>query len=408
MTSNAQSAPSVNRRTFLASTGAAATAAILSPKTAFGASANSKVSLGLIGCGGRGKWIADLFAKHGGYELAAVHDYFPERAEAASSAFKLPANRRFTGLSGYKDLLELDLDAVVIQSPPYFHPQQAADAVAAGKHVYLAKPVAVDVPGLMTVEQAGKSATQRKRCFFVDFQTRAHPAYQEVVKWVHEGKIGKVVAVESSYQTSTMFEGMGAQLAADPKNPELRLRCWAIDRVLSGDVITEQNIHALDVVTWFLDAAPIKAVGTGGRVRPYGSCWDHFSVIYTFPDGVINTFSSKQVGHHYDDILCRVYGTEGTADTHYFGEVWVKSRQDGYNGGKLTNLYIDGAVNNIAAFHRNITAGDFSNPTVAPSVRSNLTTILGRAAAYAQGEVTWTDLLRKAEKWEFPLDALKA
>ena len=399
----------VNRRRFLAASAAATTTfSILSPKTAFGASANDKVAIGLVGCGGRGKWIANLFRQHGKYEVVGVVDYFAERAAGAGKDFNVAADKQYSGLSGYQRLLDQKLDAVVIESPPYFHPQQAADAVDAGKHVYVAKPVAVDVPGCQSIEASGKKATAKKQVFLVDFQTRAHPAYQEVAKWVHTGKIGRILTVESNYQTSTMFAGMGEQLAKDPQNPELRLRCWAIDRVLSGDVITEQNIHAQDVVTWFLDAAPEKAVGTGGLARGFGTCWDHFSVIYTFPNGVINTFNSKQVGAQYDDILCRVYGTEGTADTHYFGKVWVKSKEDGFDGGELKNLYQDGAVNNIASFHRAITGGDFSNPTVAPSVRSNLTTILGRTAAYAKGEVTWADLIRKAEKWEFPLAALKA
>ncbi len=406
MSSPSASPAPVSRRGFLASTAAATSFSLLAPRTVFGASANEKITLGLIGCGGRGKWIANLFQKHGGYHLAAVHDYFPERAETAGGELKVENARRFSGLAGYRKLLESPLDAVIIQSPPYFHPEQAAAAVAAGKHVYVAKPVAVDVPGCLSIEDSGRKATARKLAFLVDFQTRAHPAYQEVVRWVHTGRIGRVVTVESNYQTSTMFTAMGEQLAKDPASPELRLRCWAIDRVLSGDVITEQNIHAQDVVTWFLNAAPLKAVGTGGLARGFGTCWDHFSVIYTFPNGVINTFSSKQVGHAYDDILCRVYGTEGTADTHYFGEVWVKSREDGFQGGKLANLYMDGAVNNIAAFHKAITSGDTSNPTVAPSVRSNLTTILGRTAAYAHGEVTWDEMMRKAEKWEFPLDRL--
>ena len=65
--------------------------------------------------------------------------------------FKIAAARRYTGLSGYKRLLESKLDAVVIETPPYFHPQQAADAVDAGKHVYLAKPIAVDVPGCIII-----------------------------------------------------------------------------------------------------------------------------------------------------------------------------------------------------------------------------------------------------------------
>ena len=173
----------VNRRRFLAAASAsAATFSILPTKTALGASANDKVSVGLIGCGGRGRWIADLFRKHGGYEVVAVQDYFSERAESAGGDLNVPAGRRYSGLSGYRRLLESKLDAVMIESPPYFHPQQAADAVDAGKHVYLAKPVAVDVPGCQSIEDSGRKATSRKLAFLVDFQTRAHPAYQEVAR----------------------------------------------------------------------------------------------------------------------------------------------------------------------------------------------------------------------------------
>jgi myo-inositol 2-dehydrogenase / D-chiro-inositol 1-dehydrogenase len=65
-------------------------------------------------------------------------------------------------------------------------------------------------------------------------------------------------------------------------------------------------------------------------------------------------------------------------------------------------------VNNIAEFHRCVTAGDYSNPTVAESVRSNLTTILGRTAAYERREVTWQEMMRKAEKWDAELEGARA
>lgn len=399
----------LNRRRFLAGTGAAAvTFTVLKPGLVRGAEASAKLDLGLIGCGGRGQWIANLFAQHGGYRIAAVADYFQDRVDEAGQKFQVDAARRFTGLSGYKRLLEQKLDAVAIISPPYFHPEQAGAAVEAGKHVYLAKPIAVDVPGCHSIADSGKKATERKQCFLVDFQTRAHPSYQEAVRRVQTGMIGRVVSVETNYQTSTMFAGMGEALAKDPQNRELRLRYWAIDRVLSGDVITEQNIHALDVATWFLDAAPLKAHGTGGRARPFGDCWDHFAVVFYFPNDVVASFSSKQVGRDYDDILCRVYGMDGTADTHYFGDVWVRSKDDIFNGGKMTNLYTDGAVNNIATFHKCVTQGDVSNATVAPSVRSNLTTILGRTAAYRRAEVTWEEVIGANEKLEAKLDGLKS
>jgi hypothetical protein len=142
------------RREFLAAA-LASGPLLVSPRTAFGTEANSRVTLGAIGCGGRGTWIADLFQKHGGYQLVAAADYFQDKVDAYGTKIGVPADRRHTGLSGYKRVLDAGVDAVVIESPPYFHPEQAKDAVDAGKHVYLAKPVAVDVPGCRTVEQSG-------------------------------------------------------------------------------------------------------------------------------------------------------------------------------------------------------------------------------------------------------------
>jgi predicted dehydrogenase len=205
-----------------------------------------------------------------------------------------------------------------------------------------------------------------------------------------------------------MFEERDAQLRKDPHNPEVRLRTWGIDRVLSGDVITEQNIHSLDVATWLVNADPIKAYGTGGRSRPFlGDCWDHFSVIFFFPDDVEVSFTSKQVGFGFDDIMVRAHGMTGTAETNYGGKCWLHSRDDIFNG-VTDNIYQVGVEHNIASFYQDITKGEFSNPTVAPSVRSNLTTILGRTAAYKGAEVTWDEMLKNNEKWEFDLKGLRS
>jgi predicted dehydrogenase len=401
----------LSRRRFIAGAGAGTTALafnLVSPAAVRGASANGALAVGLIGCGGRGAWIADLFRKHGGYRIAAVSDYFQDRVDACGEKCEVPAVNRYTGLAGYRRLLEQELDVVVIISPPYFHPEQAAAAVEAGRHVYLAKPVAVDVPGCQSIAESGGKAAARKRCFLVDFQTRANASYQEVVRRVRAGQIGRIVSGEATYFCGPTFERANEELKRDPRNPELRLRAWGLDRVLSGDVITEQNIHALDVASWILDAAPLRAYGTGGAARGYaGTCWDHFAVVYQYPNEVLLSFSSKQFGHGYDDIACRIYGTEGTVDTHYFGAVTLKGKEDGFNGGVMQNLYSEGTVNNIAEFHRCVTQGDYSNPTVAASVRSNLTTILGRTAAYERREVTWDEMMRKAEKWDAELGGAK-
>ncbi len=397
----------MRRRSFVRA-GAVAGLTVVGPRLVRGTQVADTIRLGMIGCGSRGQWIAKLFASHGGYKIVAAADYFRDRVDALGEKMQVQPNRRFTGLAGFKRLLDSRIDAVVIESPPYFHPQHAAAAVDAGCHVFLAKPIAVDVPGCLSVAASGKRAAEKRQCFLVDFQTRANPLYREAIRRVHAGHIGPIVNGEAVYFCGPTWN-VEKVLARDPENKELQLRCWGVNRTLSGDVITEQNIHALDVATWILDQHPLKAYGTGGRKarRGPGDCYDHFSVIFYFADDVVVSFTSKQFGKGYDDIGCRMYGPEGTIDTHYFGTVSIAGSRP-FPGGPVRNLYSTGAEANIATFYESITAGRFANSTVAPSVRSNLTTILGRMAAYRSGEVTWREMLQKGEKWEFDLAGLRS
>ena len=391
---------SVGRRGFLAGS-MAATVAVVRPELVRGSKANSAIELGLIGCGGRGKWLAEFFTKHGGYKWVACADYFPERAQAFAKRYGVPAGRCHAALSGYKKVLAGKLDAVVIVSPAFFHPAQSAAAVDAGKHVFLAKPVAVDVPGCQTVARAGKRATAGKLVFLVDFQTRANDLFRKAAKRVLNGEIGRLICGETHYHGGELGDRGPAA------GPEGRLRNWVFDKALSGDIIVEQNIHAIDVASWMLDANPIKAFGTGGRkgrVDP-GDCWSHFVVTYFFPNDVPLDFSSTQIAKDFSDIHCRLFGSRGTADTHYDGQVWVRGGNP--LRGSTKGLYTSGAVANIREFHTCILGGDCGNLTVAPSVRSNLTCILGRQAAYAGSVVTWQAMMKAATRIDGKLHGLK-
>jgi predicted dehydrogenase len=400
-------ATNLTRRRFLKVAGASATTLAILPSGLGAEATKDKINLGLIGCGTRGQWIAELFRKHGGYNLVAVADYFQDKADAAGQAAGIPAERRFTGLSGYKRLLEQKLDAVAIESPAYFHPEHAAAAVAAGKHVYLAKPIGVDVPGCLTIESSAHRATQNKRCFLVDFQTRTHPDLQKIAQSVHKGEIGQIVSAEAGYQTGLVGETADNQRRADPRNPELRLRAWITDLALSGGIITEQDIHSIDMACWLLDAAPISAHGTGGKFRDFiGDNLDHLSVTFQYPKDVVLTFSAKQVGYGYEEIMCRVFGTTGTADMHYYSKSTLNSREQRIDA-DVEDLYLTGANANIAAFYESVTSGNCANPTVASSVRSTLATILGRMAAYRKTSVSWAEMMRHPERLEADLHGLK-
>jgi myo-inositol 2-dehydrogenase / D-chiro-inositol 1-dehydrogenase len=410
MKSKTEENGNLNRREFLAAAAAVGSFVILKPETVFGTAANSKVKIGLVGCGGRGTWIADLFVKHGGYEFTGAADYFKDKADAFGDQFHIPASRRFTGLSCHKRLIESGVDAIAIESPPFFHPLQAAAGVEAGKHVYLAKPIAVDIPGCATVEESGIRASANKLVFLVDFQTRANALFIEAVKRVHEGAIGKFAFAEASYHADVPFEWMYPYLKGENIPAENKLRAWGLSRALSGDIITEQNIHTLDVASWIMNQPPLSACGTGARtVRPVGEIYDHFVVHFQYPDNIGVSFTSRQFAGHGttpEGIRNRVFGSCGVLETEYGGNVLIRG-ENFYRGGKTSNIYEEGAVNNIATFYDSITKGGYANATVAPSAQSTRVTILGRKAAYEKRTVTWDEILKDTERFAPDLAGLK-
>ncbi len=405
----------ITRRDFLATTTAATALASMRTSAADAAPAappaGPKIKLGLIGCGGRGVWIANFFKEHGGYEIHAVGDYFEDKAKSAGQKLGADASRCFSTLSNYKKVIESGVDAVAIITPPYFRPEQASAAVDAGKHVYCAKPIAVDVPGCLTIEQSGKKATSKKQAFLIDFQTRATPFFIEAVSKVHAGDIGEIVYGEALYHGGWPFGGWADLVRKNPNDPEVRLHAWGMDKVLSGDIITEQFIHSLDVMNWIQQKPPVSATGACGLKThgKLGTCSDNFTAHFRYADTVSYTFSGMQFndeGSVPGGIRVRTFGQSGVFEGEYGGNVMVRGAKM-YRGGKTPGIYAEGAKTNIADFHKQITESRFDNPTVAPSVQSNLITILARTAAYTGEIVTWEKLMASTEKLDGNLAGLK-
>ena len=102
-----------------------------------------------------------------------------------------------------------------------------------------------------------------------------------------------------------------------------------------------------------------------------------------------------------------MFGSEGVLETAYGGDVLIRGKHF-YRGGKSPQIYRDGAAANIATFHKDIMDGNCANLTVAPSVRSNLVTILVRTAAYTGQRAYWAKLIKSGEKLEANLKGLKS
>jgi len=416
----------VDRRTFIGVTAGTAGAMLIHPSLVRGTEANSAIRVGLLGCGGRGTEDATNLVDAGGARVVALGDLFPDQLEIARAAFdKLQAAKGFSAIDashlfvGPEAYLKMasskEVDAVVIATPPYYHPLHLEAMVAAGKHVYLEKPVAVDVPGAMKVIEIGKRA-EGKLSLDVGFQIRDCPPFVELVKRIHGGALGKIICGEAHYLTGYIDRPAWPNASAAEK----RLRNWVYDRVLSGDIIVEQNIHVIDICNWILKSHPLKVSATGGRAgRPAdGDAYGNYHVVFQYPDGVDVTFSSTQFAKGWWDVTERFFGTKGTSQSPYSGPLGIWGEQAWQYGSETKNSSELQAFSTTGSFHSNlefadaekkkafiasIASGNFHNQA-AKGAESALSCIMARTAAYTGREVTWEETLKSTEVWDAKID----
>jgi predicted dehydrogenase len=400
---------SLDRRTFMRTSSLAAGASALGlfpTRAADPAPVRTrKIKLGLVGCGGRGSWIASLFKQHGGYDFHAVADYFSTNAEKCGNELGVDRSRCFSTLSGYRRLIESGVEAVALEVPPYFFAPHAQAAVAAGLHVYMAKPIAADVPGCLAIQQAAKTASAKQRCFFVDYQMPTDTANMEVRKRILAGGVGKVS------QVSTIGICSGFPDPPLQKTIENRLQrlTWVNDIAMGCDFIGNFDIHAIDAALWVLRRRPLAAVGGSqiARPDPHGDAHDVCSVIYEYDGGLVhNHFGQGLANQLTSTLTCTIHGQKGFGTLNYWGKAEFRSEDDAYRAG-VDNLYEAGAARNIDTFYRNVTEGNFANETVPRAVDSALTCILGREAAARGTRVTMEQVLAENKKLEVNLAGLK-
>jgi predicted dehydrogenase len=389
---------------------AAASAAQAQNKPA-SAKIDRKIKVGIVGCGGRGSWIAGLFHRHGGYEFIAAADYFQDRAEKTGTSLGANKSKCFSGLSAYKRLIESGVEAVILETPPYFFPKHAEAAVRAGLHVYMAKPVAVDVPGTLKIGALGKTSTENKRVFLVDYQMPTDPVNREVCKRLRQGGLGKLQMVFSVGTSG------GGSFNDPPLTGTIESRLtnliWVNDDALGCGYIGNFDIHVVDAVIWALGKRPVLAYGKGGRCRkdPHGDSFDTNFVTYTFDDGLAWNHQSAQGPTHdwlkQGSLEGSIQGSEGAARLSYWGKAYLRGGAKHFGGGEVANLYEAGAGRNIAAFYENVLHGNYGNEAAQRSVDCTLTCILGREAARRGALVTVEELIKENKRLEVELKGLK-
>jgi myo-inositol 2-dehydrogenase / D-chiro-inositol 1-dehydrogenase len=264
--------------------------------------------------------------------------------------------------------------------------------------------------------EIGKRA-EGKLSLDVGFQIRDCPPFVELVKRIHGGALGNIVCGEAHYLSGYLDRPKWEK--ASPT--ERRLRNWVYDRVLSGDIIVEQNIHVIDICNWILQAHPVKVSGTGGRLgRPVdGDVYGNYNVVFTYPGGIDVTFSSTQFAKGWWDVTERFFGTKGTSQSPYSGplgiwgdEPWqtpqIPAKDDqGFSAtGKFTSNLEFADAEKKKLFVESITSGKFHNQA-ATGAESAVSCMMARTAAYTGREVTWDEQMKSKEVWESKIDLEK-
>ena len=408
-----------SRRSFLKTTTAGIS--VMSAKTAFGASANSTVNLGIIGCGKRGIHVGLSFMEHTKAKVTAIADLFEDRLAEGESRLdeslvkhgypKLKQTHKLLGSHACGELFGLkDVDAVLIATPHYQHPEQLSAAVDAGKHVFLEKPVAVDVNGCRKIIWAGRKAMGRLS-IAVGFQIRHATPFTGMVERIHDGALGDMVMGQTYY-----LAGGPTRTAPPGVSPEeRRIRLWALDRALSGDNILLQGVHVIDTCNWVLGSHPVKASGMCGRKGrdDSGDNNSYFLVNYEYPGPIPLSFQSQQFNPGYGDVCERFFGTKGIAESHYTGGVFIKGEHEWDSGvvrgtreqvsakdweaGAFKSALEDADPNKQKAFIDSITTGNYINEAQS-GAESTLSAILGTTAAYSGEDITWDEMLASDEK----------
>jgi predicted dehydrogenase len=310
----------MKRRTFLAGGGAFVA----------GAAPSDQIVLGVIGSGGRGRLVMSTFQKNASVRVGAICDvYEPNLEGALSAAAKVPGTRP-KPYRNYRQLLDnRDITAVLIATPEHWHHRQVLDALAAGKDVYVEKPLCrTPEEGIELVEAEARS----KNIVQVGMQRRSYDLFLEGRDIVRSGALGKVRMVRSWWLNNYLGPFREPKLAGPldweqwqgpvqkrvPLNPVL-FRNWRYFADYAGGILADQGAHVYDGIHLLMDAGyPVSVTAAANQPQKEGvDTPESVVVIAQYPEGFLGTFSINYAAMRYrrrNDQLNQLDGDKARMD----------------------------------------------------------------------------------------------
>jgi predicted dehydrogenase len=379
----------LNRRRFLGCS-AAAGLALAQGELAEGAAVARPVRLGLVGLGNRGTTLLRTLLDLPGAEVVALADLEPRhRLRAQGIAEKAKGTRPAAHERIEQVLGRADVEGVVVALPCDLHAAAYRDALAAGKHLYAEKPLALTLVECDAL--AAEAARHPDRAVHVGFQRRSNPRYREGVELIHRGELGDPIEAHASWVSSN--------------GPVDGHDGWLARRARSGDWMVEQAVHVWDLFRWIAQGAPARAFGQGrrdvfARLQPGRDVTDHYTVQLEWPDGFHATLRHSWVSPADDaftGISQRLVGTAGGLD---FGTGAVTFRDKGRPRLSLHPGNLPDTRFALQAFLDAIRAESPTPPpvTLTEARDATLTGLLVRKAVDERRVVTMDEILSEAPR----------
>lgn len=366
-----------------------------------------KLRAGLVGCGNRGTGAALNFLAAGNdLELVALADVFEDKvwdchSKLEKQKVEVPKGNCFWGFDSYKRLLDVDLDVVILATPPHFRPEHFDTAVQAKKHVFMEKPVSVDPVGARQIIATSKKAENMGLTVITGTQRRHQRDYLETYRQVASGAIGEITSAKAWWLQSHVWFRTREEGWSDM---EYMIRNWNNFCWLCGDHILDTHVHNIDIVNWFVGKHPESAIGFGSRVRRLtGDQYDFFSIDFEFGNGVFSHSMSRQIDGCANTLGELVMGTEGYTNCKNIiynpdGSIKWQYEYPKNKDGKSTGIvevspYVQEHIDLVTAIRTNKPIVEAERTAI-----STLTAIMGRTAAYTGQKVTWEDMMNSTER----------
>jgi predicted dehydrogenase len=325
------------RRDFLQAAAAAAAVAHARPLIAATqqtgiVGANERIRVGIIGCGNRANQVADDWMKHKDSVFVAACDVAKDRLDETAARLGQVQGNKLDTYEDYRRILERkDVDAVFIATPDHWHSPMTIEALAAGKDVYLEKPVSNEIePAVKMVEAARRS----DRVVQVGLQQRSWHHFQEAAKLFQDGYIGSSVnhCQMCPPVRGGLGRGGGDQQPQEPpagfnwelfQGPAKRKafvparRRWRGWYDYGGGNLTDWGVHLTDIMNWYMRADT--------RVPRLTSASAQYVRTPRDPERVPDTYA---VTWQYEDFVATLSNAmvpgiedpQGLYGNHFFGE----------------------------------------------------------------------------------------